>query len=123
MYNFNKNSYIGYDTLNRNVPINEQLRIKHLNQEQKELITQICLDFWDIFYLAETNWHLRTALIILLKLKIPNQYSQNLRYPQIHKEEDKTQVEKMLIQLSFSSQSLTPGPPGLGCTENIRMQL
>lgn len=34
--------------------IHEQLRLEHLNDGEKELITELCLEFKDIFYLGDT---------------------------------------------------------------------
>lgn len=46
----NINTCIDIDYNIRNAFFKEQLRIEQLNEEEQELITQLCLDFRDIFY-------------------------------------------------------------------------
>lgn len=86
----------------------EQFRLVHLNEEEKYLIKCICLDYANNFVvenepLAFTN-DIKHSIDVKNSLPI---YIKSYRFPQNHKEEAKTQIEKLLshknIQLSNSS--------------------
>lgn len=83
----------------RQTTIKNELRTEHLNDEEKELITNLCLDYSDIFYLEGD--HLTFTSEIKHPIDTNNAkpvYTKSYRYPQIHKEEVKNQVNKMLNQ-------------------------
>ena len=79
--------------------IKNQLRTEHLNAEEKESITQLCLEYADIFYIEGDS--LTFANEIKHSIDTSNAkpiFTKSYRYPQIHKEEVKTQIGKMLDQ-------------------------
>lgn len=84
---------------NRKDEILKQLRLEHLNEEESELIQELCLNFSDIFYLEGD--HLSFTNEIKHTIDTNNAkpvFTKSYRYPQVHKEEVKTQVSKMLEQ-------------------------
>lgn len=96
--NFSRNT-TNNDNTHRRSDIVHQLRLEHLNEEEAELIQQLCLDFSDIFYLEGD--HLSFTNEIKHTIDTNNSkpvYTKSYRYPQIHKEEVRTQVSKMLEQ-------------------------
>jgi hypothetical protein len=93
---FNKENTSQFDRENE---IINQLRIDHLNEEEKEMITQICLDFSDIFYLEGDKLTFTSEIKHSIQTKDTKPiYTKSYRYPQVHKEEVKTQISKMLDQ-------------------------
>ena len=93
---FNKENTSQFDRQNE---IINQLRTDHLNEEEKELITQICLEFSDIFYLEGDHLTFTNEIKHSIQTKDAKPiYTKSYRYPQVHKEEVKTQISKMLDQ-------------------------
>lgn len=83
----------------RTSELKNYLRLDHLNAEERDLISQLCLDFSDIFYLEGDVLTFTNEI----KHSIDTQnskptYVKSYRYPQIHKQEVKDQINKMLSQ-------------------------
>ena len=97
--NHKSNQNINFQQKDRLYSIKQQLRLDHLNSEEKEAITNLCLDFEDIFYLEGDK--LTFTSEIKHSIDTGNTkpiFTKSYRYPQIHKEEVKTQIKKMLDQ-------------------------
>ena len=97
--NFNSNSFKTTDPYDRKIQIQNALRLEHLNEEEKDLIIEVCLKFADIFYLEgdmltftnEIKHEINTG-------ESKPIYTKSYRYPQIHKQEVKKQISEMLDQ-------------------------
>ena len=85
--------------IDRTQEVKRNLRTEHLNSEERDKITRLCQSFSDIFYLEGD------------KLTFTNQvkheintgdakpiFTKSYRYPHAHKQEVKTQMDKMLKQ-------------------------
>lgn len=89
------------------IDIIELIRIDHMNLEEKITIQKICKKFEDLFYREEQNLTFTNNIKHEINTKddVPI-YTRSYRYPEIHKEEIKNQIEKMLnqgiIRSSFS---------------------
>lgn len=76
-----------------------ELRLDHLNSEEKELIQNLCLKYKNIFYLEGDK--LTFTSLIKHEINTNNShpiYSKTYRYPHIHKQEVKKQINEMLNQ-------------------------
>lgn len=79
--------------------LNENLRLDHLNPEEKSLLTNLCHEYKDIFYHPEiplsstnlTKHHIRT------KTDEPI-FTKTYRYPHCHRDEVRSQINRMLDQ-------------------------
>lgn len=79
--------------------IRNELRTDHLNEEEKELITDLCLEYEDIFYLEGDTLTFTSEIKHTIDTSNNRPiFTKAYRYPQIHKEEVKSQVQKMLGQ-------------------------
>lgn len=79
--------------------IRKQLRLDHLNEEEQELITKLCLEYSDIFYLEGDNLSFTNEIKHQINTKDNKPiYTKSYRYPHVHKEEVKNQISKMLDQ-------------------------
>ena len=99
IFNFNTPNSDPHTQTDRTFEIKNQLRLDHLNEEEAEMVTQLCLDFQDIFYLEGDN--LTFTNEIKHSIDINNSrpiFTKSYRHPQVHKEEVKSQVSKMLNQ-------------------------
>lgn len=77
----------------------QNLRLDHLNQEENDVIKDICVEYSDIFYLEGDKLSFTNA--IKHEIDTGNHkpvFTKSYRYPQVHKEEVKTQIQKMLDQ-------------------------
>lgn len=89
------------------LPIDSLLRLEHLNSEEKKEILSLCQEFDDIFFREGQNLSFTNQIKhhIHTRDELPC-YTKSYRYPQIHKEEIKRQLDKMLhegiIRPSFS---------------------
>lgn len=93
------NIYSDNMSTERKTRIINELRLNHLNQEEKDKIINLCLNYCNLFYLEGDQ------LTFTNKIKheiITNNAkpiaSKSYRYPQIHREEVKRQINKMLEQ-------------------------
>ncbi|WP_253302428.1 reverse transcriptase domain-containing protein [Wolbachia endosymbiont of Psylliodes chrysocephala] len=77
----------------------KQIRMDHCNQEESDAIKNLCLEYRDIFYCE--NIPLTFSNTIKHKINLTDEspiYTRQYRYPQIYKDEVKSQIEKMLSQ-------------------------
>lgn len=75
------------------------LRTDHMNPEEKEKITNLCKKYSDIFY--HEDCQLSFTNTVKHKIRTSDEtpvYTKSYRYPHIHKEEVKSQINKMLKQ-------------------------
>src|SRR5699024_9101521 len=87
------------DTTQRKIEILRQLRLSHLNDEEKSKIQNLCLDYQNIFYLEGTQLSFTNQVKHEINLTDNRPiFSKTYRYPQVHKEEVKNQINKMLDQ-------------------------
>lgn len=83
----------------RETEIANLLRTSHMNEEEKELIINICQEFSDIFYLEGDKLTFTSEIKHTINTKDSAPiYTKSYRYPYIHKEEVKSQISKMLDQ-------------------------
>lgn len=83
----------------RETKIINGLRLNHLNQEEREHVINLCLQFSDIFFLEGDKLSFTSEIkheIITNDAKPI--VSKSYRYPQIHKNEVKSQIKTMLEQ-------------------------
>lgn len=77
----------------------EQLRLDHLNQEEKKQISKLIQSFQDIFFLEGQKLSFTNA--IKHKINTSDElpvYTKTYRYPYFHKEEVRKQIDSMLNQ-------------------------
>lgn len=76
-----------------------RLRTNHLNEEEKANLTALCREYSDIFYLEDEPLTFTNRIKHRIKTtdEVPV-HSKTYRYPYIHRQEVKTQIEKMLDQ-------------------------
>lgn len=84
---------------NRVKTLNQNLRLNHLNKEEKDSISEICKEFKDIFHLPSDVLTQTTCT----SCKIPTTdeipvHVKSYRFPNIHKCEVEKQINKMLEQ-------------------------
>ena len=97
----NKNS-------SRSKLIKENLRFKHLNQEEQKLIEKICEDYEDIFHLSGDT--LTQTSAISCDIRTTDEHPINTkyhRYPEVQKDEVSRQIDKMLKH-SIIKPSISP---------------
>lgn len=88
--------------------LNENLRLKHLNPEERRSILDICTEFNDIFFLPNDQLTCTNAIEHEIKVTNPTPvHSKLYRFPEAHKEEVNKQVNKMLSQ-GIIRQSCSP---------------
>lgn len=101
-------SRIFYAENNENNPLNNQTRLKtlhenlrlsHLNIEEKQSVLQICNEYNDIFFLPNDKLSCTNLLKHEIKVTDPTPISSKIyRFPEIHKKELDKQINKMLKQ-------------------------
>jgi len=97
-YSLNPDNYTDQPQ-DRHALIKKQLRTDHLNDEEKCAITELCLEFSDIFYLDGDILSFTSEIKHSIETNGARPvFSKSYRYPQIHKEEVKSQINKMLDQ-------------------------
>lgn len=77
----------------------KNLRLQHCNKEEQNLIRDLCYNYRDIFYCE--NIPLSFTNEIKHKINLTEDkpiYTKSYRFPEIHKNEVKTQIDKMLSQ-------------------------
>lgn len=86
---------------NRNELLVENLRIDHLNSEERKSIIDICYKFNDIFFLPNDILTCTDAIEHEINLNNDNNgpiFTKSYRYPEVHKAEVNNQIDKMLKQ-------------------------
>lgn len=97
-YVFNFNEAV-VDNNSRIELLKHNLRLEHLNKEEKNSVLDICIKYNDIFYLPKDELTSTKAIQHKIIVTDPSPISSKLyRYPQIHKEEVNNQIKKMLKQ-------------------------
>lgn len=84
---------------NREHLLKQNLRLDHLNFEEKKSVTDICYKFNDIFFLP--NDQLSSTSTIEHEINVTNTspiFTKSYRYPEVHKKEVNNQIDKMLSQ-------------------------
>jgi len=78
--------------------LRKQLRLEHLNREEKRAIGKICENFCDIFHLEQDTLTFTTAIAHEITTRIDNApvNVRSYRLPEKHKEEVNRQITKML---------------------------
>ncbi|CAF4948257.1 unnamed protein product [Pieris macdunnoughi] len=102
--NSNSDTNEGYDTVdydsdskNETKEVLNQLRLSHLNSEEKEALLQLCSNYSDIFHLPNENLTYTNAIRheIRTTTDVPI-HTKTYRFPEIHKVEVRNQIDKML---------------------------
>lgn len=79
--------------------IKNELRTEHLNFEEKQKITELCLEFADIFYLEGDTLTFTNEVKHSVETNNSRPvFTKSYRYPHVHKEEVRSQIGKMLDQ-------------------------
>lgn len=77
----------------------ENIRLDHCNSEEKNALRKLCFEYRDIFY--STHIPLTFTNEVRHKIKLTDEtpiFTKTYRYPEIHKAEVKSQIQKMLDQ-------------------------
>lgn len=85
--------------LSKSRNIEDLLRTDHLNSEEIQKLTKLCKEYSDVFY--NEDCPLTFTNTIKHKIRTTDEipvYTKSYRYPHIHKEEVKSQIDKMLQQ-------------------------
>ncbi|KAL0880701.1 hypothetical protein ABMA27_001917 [Loxostege sticticalis] len=90
---------VSMDCHKRTEEVLKQLRVSHLNHEEKELLFQLCSEYSDIFHLPGESLTYTNALKHEIKTTtdVPI-HVKSYRFPEIHKAEVRKQINKMLEQ-------------------------
>lgn len=84
---------------NRLELLRNNLRLEHLNQEERNSIINICKTYSDLFYLPDDQLTHTSTLEHEINLTNPTPINtKSYRYPEIHKQEVNKQIDKMLKQ-------------------------
>ncbi|KAK9687374.1 Integrase zinc binding domain [Popillia japonica] len=79
--------------------LDENLRLTHLNDEEVVSVRDICHEFHDIFHLPNDELTQTTSITHdIPTLDEKPTHTKSYRYPQVHKDEVRKQVDKMLKQ-------------------------
>lgn len=89
---------IYYTEMNKE-PIKNQIRIDHLNKEEKDIISKLVSQYSSIFYQEGSDLSFTNAIKHNIKTvnDIPI-YTKNYRYPEVHRNEVNSQIKEMLNQ-------------------------
>lgn len=79
----------------------KNLRLEHCNEEEKHVIRELCYEYRDVFYCDDIPLSFTNQMNHKIKLK--NEFAspiftKSYRFPEIHKNEVRTQINKMLEQ-------------------------
>ena len=99
-YEFNNYNIINdFENKTDKSEIKDLLRISHMNEEEKEEIIKLCTQYSDIFQRENNKLTFTNEIKHSIKTKddIPI-YTKSYRYPVVHKEEVRNQINKMLEQ-------------------------
>lgn len=77
----------------------KNINLNHCNQEEKEQIRKLCFEFRDIFHSEDIPLSFTNAIKHEIKLTDESPiHAKSYRYPEVHKEEVKSQISKLLSQ-------------------------
>jgi hypothetical protein len=80
-----------------NINVNNDLRIDHLNSEEKESITTLCKKFSDIFYSENVDLSFTNTVKHTIRTKDDEPvYTKSYRHPYAMKPEIRNQIEKLI---------------------------
>ncbi|GJQ70538.1 hypothetical protein Trydic_g221, partial [Trypoxylus dichotomus] len=83
----------------RNKLLRQNLRLEHLNPEEKQSILDTCFSYNDIFLLPNDTLTCTSTVEHEINLSDPTPiFTRSYRFPQVHKKEVDRQIEKMLKQ-------------------------
>lgn len=92
-------NHMSISTKRKDIPISSQIRTEHLDWEEKRRIIELCEEFADIFYREGEPLTFTSKIKHEIKTKDEQPvYAKTYRYPFVHKQEVKTQIDKMLEQ-------------------------
>lgn len=77
----------------------KNIRLDHCNSEEKQFLKKLCFEYRDIFHCEDIP--LSFANNVKHKINLKNEtpiFTKSYRFPAVHKEEVKTQINKMLKQ-------------------------
>lgn len=85
----------------------QNIRLQHCNDEERNAITKLCFKYRDIFHCENIPLSFTNSITHKIDLKNDSPiYTKSYRFPEVHKQEVKDQISKMLdqgiIQNSFS---------------------
>ena len=83
----------------RKLILKNNLRLEHLNKEEKDSVVKICEAYSDIFFLPGDNLSMTNA--IRHEINVIDEkpiHTKTYRYPEVHKKEVDKQITKMLKQ-------------------------
>lgn len=96
------------NTSTRTNDVINSLRTNHLNQEEAEALTELCVQYSDIFHLPNDQLTCTSALNHRIKTMTDTPiHTKSYRFPECHKKEVQTQIDKMLDQ-GIIEPSLSP---------------
>ena len=85
--------------VNRRKEIQNNLRLNHLNGEERDHVLRLCLKYPEIFFLEGDRLTFTNEIKHEINLHDPKPvFTKNYRYPYAHKQEVKEQINKMLDQ-------------------------
>lgn len=94
--------------------IRERVRLHHLDDEEKDLITQLCVDFSDIIYLEGDSLALTIEIKHNIEMSNPKPiFTKSYLHLSIYKQKVRFQISKMLDQ-SITRPSVSPWS-SVGC--------
>lgn len=97
--NIDENSNPNPNLSDRVKLLKENLRLDHLNNEEKSSILDICLEYNDIFFLPNDTLTATKSVKHKITVTDPTPINSKIyRYPEIHKAEVDKQIKKMLNQ-------------------------
>ena len=97
-----------FHTLERTEKVLELLRVSHLNSEETEALYSVCSQFSDVFHLPDDQLTSTDAIQHKIKTTSDNPiHVKTYRFPECHKTEVESQVNKMLQQ-SIIKPSMSP---------------
>lgn len=88
-----------FNALDRTNEVIKLLRVSHLNSEETDALYEVCSTFSDIFHLSGDN--LTSTNVLEHEIKTTSSVPVNTksyRFPDVHKEEVQTQINKMLCE-------------------------
>lgn len=84
---------------NREYELTNTLRLDHLTAEERKSVLDMCLKYKDIFHLPNDTLSCTDSIEHEINVSDPSPiYNKSYRYPEVHKREVNTQIEKMLKQ-------------------------
>lgn len=84
---------------NREHEIIDNLRLSHLNDQERKSVIDMCLKYKDIFHLPNDPLSCTNSIQHEINVTDPTPvFARSYRYPEVHKKEVNSQIDKMLQQ-------------------------